>query len=490
MKPERFKRTKSVVASGAIALVVAALVIGLSSFVIGSRPASSGPERLPGAVLASSTTCGPSDPTFCVTPPTTGPTLYPLQAGATAQNMPLALSSPLNVPLNVYKLVVTITSPTTFPAHCPASNFQFNNVPFTTGSPPMVTLDYSNPSQSSHWVPISMASGGHNGTGTYPGTLALVDSGLDQTSCHSLSPLTLSFSAWAYYTDTTHTVLTSSSNPSLFGQSVTYTATVSANNAGADTSKPAGTVTFYECTTSACTAFKSPPLASGVAINVTTGQASFSTSALSIGTHYLDAVYAPTDSTNFASSNGLLSQTVGLPSSCDNSTHNGGYTVKSGQSICLTGRVNGRLTVSSGGAVYLSGATINGGITATGATAIRICGTNVSGNVSVSGSTGFVMIGDGGDDGTPACAGNTISTNLTATNNTGGIESGGNTVGGSVTISGNTVSGSVGEGVAEVEANKITGGLSCASSNNPALTNDGLKNTVSGSRSGQCTGSF
>ncbi len=101
------------------------------------------------------------------------------------------------------------------------------------------------------------------------------------------------------------------------------------------------------------------------------------------------------------------------------------------------------------------------------------------------------MIGDGGDDGSPACPGNTFSANVNITNNTGGFEFGDNTTtaSGSVIISGNTFSGNAGEGVAEVEANKITGGLSCATSNNPALTNDGLKNTVSGTKSGQCAGS-
>ncbi len=41
MKPERFKRTKSVMASSAIALLVAALVMGVSSLVLGSKSASS-----------------------------------------------------------------------------------------------------------------------------------------------------------------------------------------------------------------------------------------------------------------------------------------------------------------------------------------------------------------------------------------------------------------------------------------------------------------
>ena len=37
MKSERFKRTKSVMASGAIALVVAALAFGVSSSVLGTK---------------------------------------------------------------------------------------------------------------------------------------------------------------------------------------------------------------------------------------------------------------------------------------------------------------------------------------------------------------------------------------------------------------------------------------------------------------------
>jgi hypothetical protein len=224
-----------------------------------------------------------------------------------------------------------------------------------------------------------------------------------------------------------------------------------------------------------------------VSIVQSTGKASFSTTALSLGTHYLDAVYSPADATNFMTSSGLLTQTVGLPATCDHSTHNGGYTVTRGQSICLTGRVNGGLTVQSGGAVYLSGVTVNGGITSTGATAIRICGTSVGGNVSVTSSTGFVMISDDGDDGTPACAGNTFSANVTLTNNTGGFEFGGNTTtaSGSVTITGNVTS-PLGEGVAEVEANTISGNLSC-SGNTPTPTNDAHINHVSGTQPGpQC----
>jgi Bacterial Ig-like domain (group 3) len=460
MSPEPFRRTISVVASGAIALVVAALAMGLSTLVIGSRSASSQRVAIGLVSNPSSFTITSAiypSPSCSGTP---GALFFP----GTPRCAVFTIQNLLNVPITVLSITTTLDS--AFPAP-----------PAQCAPPTYFTL----PTFSGSFTV------GAGATTNLPGVpVGLKESGTIQNACEGFA-YHFKYTGSAQYTDSTTTVLTSSSNPSLFGQPVTFTATVGANNPSLDTSKPTGTVTFYECTNSACTGTKTA-LTGGLAINATTGKASFSTTALSLGPHYLDAVYTPADATNFMASNGTLTQTVGLPASCDNSTHNGGYTVKSGQSICLTGRVNGGLTVQPGGAVYLSGATINGGtLTASGATAIRICGTTVNGNVSVTGSSGFVMIGDGGDDGTPACAGNIFSANLTVTNNTGGIEIGGNTIAGTVTVSGNVTT-PLGEGVAEVEANKIGGSLSCATSNNPALTNDGLKNTVGGTKSGQCAG--
>ena len=129
---------------------------------------------------------------------------------------------------------------------------------------------------------------------------------------------------------------------------------------------------------------------------------------------------------------------------------------------------------------------MSGGISSNGAAAIRFCGSTISGNVTVSGTTGFVMIGDGDDDGTPACADNTITGTVTISNNTGGIELGGDTINGTLSVSGNT-----GGDDPEIEGNHISGSLSCATSNNPALDDGGQRNTVGGSRTGQCSaGSF
>jgi len=73
----------------------------------------------------------------------------------------------------------------------------------------------------------------------------------------------------------TNTVLSSSANPSVFGQSVTFTATVSS----AADSPPTGTVTFLEGAT---------PLGTGT---LASGQATFTTSSLAVGSHSIKAQY-------------------------------------------------------------------------------------------------------------------------------------------------------------------------------------------------------
>ena len=75
----------------------------------------------------------------------------------------------------------------------------------------------------------------------------------------------------------TTTTLTSSLNPSPLGQSVTFTATVTANAPGSNV--PQGTVTFSD---------GGNPLAT---VQLTNGQASFTTSALTAGSHAVTARY-------------------------------------------------------------------------------------------------------------------------------------------------------------------------------------------------------
>ena len=91
---------------------------------------------------------------------------------------------------------------------------------------------------------------------------------------------------------TTTTTLTSSQNPSNFGQSVTFTASVTPQFGGAVT----GTVTFYD----GSTALKAVGLSGGVA--------KFTTSTLTSGAHNITATY--NGSGNFDGSSASLTQTV------------------------------------------------------------------------------------------------------------------------------------------------------------------------------------
>ena len=94
-------------------------------------------------------------------------------------------------------------------------------------------------------------------------------------------------------TGTSTTALTSSANPSAFGQSVTFTATVSGSSGGS----PTGSVIFTD---------GSSTLGSGTLDN--TGKATFPTSTLTPGSHTIKATY--NGDTNFAGSNISLTQTV------------------------------------------------------------------------------------------------------------------------------------------------------------------------------------
>ncbi|HST78919.1 MAG TPA: Ig-like domain-containing protein, partial [Verrucomicrobiae bacterium] len=94
----------------------------------------------------------------------------------------------------------------------------------------------------------------------------------------------------------TTTSVTSSANPSLTGQSVTFTATVSSTSPGA----PSGTVSFLDGANS---------IGSGT---LSAGKATLTTSALSAGSHSITAKYSG-DSTFGTSTSAALAQTVNTP---------------------------------------------------------------------------------------------------------------------------------------------------------------------------------
>src|SRR6185437_12179001 len=86
----------------------------------------------------------------------------------------------------------------------------------------------------------------------------------------------------------TSTAVASSLNPSAYGQSVTFVATVSASAPGAGT--PTGTVTFLDGGT---------PIGTG---SLSGGVARFATSELAVGSHTITAIYSGDG--NFAGSDG------------------------------------------------------------------------------------------------------------------------------------------------------------------------------------------
>ncbi len=140
----------------------------------------------------------------------------------------------------------------------------------------------------------------------------------------------------------TTTMLDSTPNPSVFGQTVTFTATVT----GVGTSQvPTGTVTFLEGTTT---------LGTGT---LTNGRATFTTTTLSVGTHTITARYEAT--TNFASSTsaphnqvvnqvGTTATTTALTNSPNPSTVNQTVTFTATVTTSGTGQPTGTVAFMEG----------------------------------------------------------------------------------------------------------------------------------------------
>jgi hypothetical protein len=181
------------------------------------------------------------------------------------------------------------------------------------------------------------------------------------------------------------------------------------------------------------------------------------------GIQTLTAAFAPTDIADYNPASATRQITVGFTQPCITTTRTGAMNVAAGQSFCVGvgGKITGAVTISAGGALWVSGGTVTGTIssagqlwvsagTITGAvsatTGLTMCATRLTGPMTVSGSNRYVLVGGSG------CAGNTITGAVAVTNNTGGVSFSGNKVTGSLTItgnrgglqySGNTVSGSV-----------------------------------------------
>jgi probable HAF family extracellular repeat protein len=163
----------------------------------------------------------------------------------------------------------------------------------------------------------------------------------------------------------TTTTVSSDTNPSVFGQSVTFTATVAADSPGGGT--PTGTVTFYD---------NGVPIGTGE-LSVVSGQdqATFTTNTLTTASHSITAAYTSGD-TNFNASpaSAPIIEVVNQAATTTTIT-SGTDPTHSGQSVTFTATVT---------------ATAPGGGTPTGSVQFLIDGTNYGVLVPLSGGTASI----------------------------------------------------------------------------------------------------
>jgi hypothetical protein len=194
--------------------------------------------------------------------------------------------NPQQVPITVNSLGI---SSVTAPTGCPIANLKFDATTFNG------VLDVPALSIATAAVPIS-----------------LIDTGTDQDSCEGTN-FTFTYSGSATFTEvySTSTDVTSfPASPSGVGQSVTYTATVTASAAsGQDPvpNGPTGSVTFMDDGSAIlyCTNV------SVSEVTVTTAQASCTTFAYSApGTHLISAKFTNSDGNFVGSTSSMHSQVV------------------------------------------------------------------------------------------------------------------------------------------------------------------------------------
>lgn len=148
------------------------------------------------------------------------------------------------------------------------------------------------------------------------------------------------------------TTITSSQNPSTFGQLVTFTAFVTPHNA-------TGTIQFNDTSTS-------PPTILGTGTLGITGNTTFSTSSLSIGSHNIVASYLG-DANNISSVSGILVQTVNpAPVSSTTTLSSNATSIISGKSVNFTATVSpssatGTMQFLLNGTNFGSPVTLSGG---------------------------------------------------------------------------------------------------------------------------------
>jgi hypothetical protein len=225
----------------------------------------------------------------------------------------------------VYSQPVTLTATVTGNGPTPTQTVSFYDGSTLLGS---ATLNGSGQAA----ITVStLVHGGHSITAVYSGDANYIP----RTSAATTVNVT---------PDTTTTTLMSSPNPSMGGQLVTFTATVSSNAPG--TGIPAGTVTFRTTKTILATRTLD-----------SSGHASFSTSTLPGGSTTVTAIYNNSDG-NFLTSSGSTVQVVNKTNSSTSLTSSLNPS-HSGDSVTFTATVTaGGNPVTSGSVTFKDGKVI------------------------------------------------------------------------------------------------------------------------------------
>ena len=215
-----------------------------------------------------------------------------------------ATSTTLTSSLNPLKLGQTLTFTTTVAAVSPGSGIPAGSVTLKDGATVLQTIALS--SGKATFTTSALTVGAHSITSSYSGSVEFT------TSTSPALTQTVNKAA-------TSTALAASLNPTVFGQAVTFTATVTSTTPGTIS----GTVTFKDGTI---------VLGSGI---ISSGKATFVTSALAAGSHSITAVYSG-NATFGTSTSSALSHTVNKAATSTSSVSSSHNPSVFGQSLTFT----------------------------------------------------------------------------------------------------------------------------------------------------------
>ena len=272
----------------------------------------------------------------------------------------------------------------------------------------------------------------------------------------------------------TSTTVTSSADPAVFGQSVTFIATVS--NIGTNTATPTGSVQF----SIDGGAFGAAVPLSGSGTSVTATSAATATLTVSGSPHIIQAVYTNTDG-DFSGSSGTLSQTVNPAPTSTTVTSSVNPSVF-GQSITFTATVSntagaGVSTATPTGSVQFSvdGAPFGAAVAISGAGAAATTTSAATATLTVSGSPHTIKAAytnaDGNFSGSSGSLGQTVNPAPTSTTVTSSLNP--SIYGQSVTFTA-TVTNTAGAGISTVTP---TGSVQFMDGASPLGTSQALSGT-------------